>query len=105
MRVSSVPPDKSQALNQQLAEGVCSGPTWRTRRGRHTSNQATLKTINGSSAFWDLRIFEMDSAGCMLPTTRGVTISVTNIFELIKLIASAQGRAIALGLIDTETKK
>jgi hypothetical protein len=41
----------------------------------------------------------------MQPTTRGVTISVMNIFELIKLIASAQRRAIALGLIDTETKK
>jgi hypothetical protein len=48
----------------------------------------------------------MDSAGCMLPTTRGVTISVANIFELIKLVASAQGRAAALGLvIDREKPK
>jgi hypothetical protein len=58
-----------------------------------------LKTIKGSSAFLDLQNFEMDSAGDMQPTTRGIPISSAN--KLIRLIASAQ----RIGIIKPEAKE
>ncbi|MCP3444191.1 PC4/YdbC family ssDNA-binding protein [Bradyrhizobium sp. CCGUVB14] len=74
------------------------GAIWRSPRDKSTCIQGALKTYN-SNPYFDLRLFELDHAGRMRPTSKGITVSPQRLMQLAKLVGDAARTAARLGLI------
>jgi hypothetical protein len=75
------------------------GAIWKSPRDKRQCIEAKIKSYQGSPAFLDLRILEMDAAGRMQPTHRGITCSMARLPALAKLVGDAVRKAGAAGLL------
>ena len=94
-RALSPAQDKS-TIAEQLGDGIHLAAIWRGPRDRSRAIQFALREFNGHS-FLDIRQYQ-SSSGYMIPTTKGLTISVAQLGRFAHAAGSAYRRAVALGL-------
>lgn len=86
-------------IQQQLADGILIARLWRSPRDKTRALEVSLRSFKGSGAYIDIRLFEVDQAGHMRPTAKGVTASIGKLTDLRKAVGDAHRRAVDLGLI------
>jgi hypothetical protein len=87
------------ARRPELTEPVVVDKWWANRR--HDAIVTTLQSYMGHNLI-DLRKHAMGRDGVLKPTSKGITIKVTRLRDLLKAIETAIKKAEALGLIDEE---
>ncbi|MDN5003908.1 transcriptional coactivator p15/PC4 family protein [Bradyrhizobium sp. GCM10027634] len=80
-----------------LRAGIHLAALWRGPRDRSRAIQFTLREFNGVE-FLDIRQF-VSSSGFMIPTRRGVTISVQQLGRFAEAAGTAYRKAVAMGLV------
>ncbi|AWM07638.1 transcriptional coactivator p15/PC4 family protein [Bradyrhizobium symbiodeficiens] len=89
--------DLEAPAQAQLGEGVHLAAIWRGPRDRSRAVQFALKEFNGHQ-FLDVRQY-VASSGYMVPTTKGVTISVAQLGKFAAAAGAAYRKAVQLGLV------
>ena len=98
-RDPDIPAAPSAKHSVPLAEPVVVARFWKNRRGE--SVQAALLSYEGRECF-DIRQFYTSREGKHLPTTKGITILLLRLPELVDAVNKSLARARELGLIDAE---
>jgi hypothetical protein len=87
------------ASRPELPEPVVVDQAWLNRR--HDALVVTLSTFKGHNII-DVRKHVMNREGKLVPTGKGVAMTVTRLPELLKAIQKALSKARDLGLLDGE---
>jgi hypothetical protein len=90
------------ASRNPLPEPIVIDRFWKNRRKDAVVIQ--LSSYEGHNLI-DLRTHSMSSDGKLLPTKKGLAVSILRLPELAKAINKALARAVELGLIDGEASK
>jgi hypothetical protein len=92
-------PNSSAPAQEPLivSDGVHIGTVWKSPRDKTRCIQGTLKSFNGSN-FADFRVHTMDGHGRMIPTPKGITVSVKRLGQFAALVGNAYRRAATMGL-------
>ncbi len=86
------------SVQEQLANGgIHLAAIWRGPRDRSRAVQFALKEFNGHQ-FLDVRQY-VASSGYMVPTTKGLTISVAQLGKFAAAAGKAYRQAVQLGLV------
>jgi Transcriptional Coactivator p15 (PC4) len=91
------------ASRNPLPEPIVIDRFWKNRR-RKDAVVIQLSSYEGHNLI-DLRTHSMSSDGKLLPTKKGLAVSILRLPELAKAINKALARAVELGLIDGEASK
>ena len=87
-----------ESIEAQLANGgIHLAAIWRSPRDRSRAIQFSLRQFNGHE-FLDIRQYEA-SSGYMIPTNKGLTISIAQLGKFADAAGKAYRRAVALGLV------
>ena len=76
---------------------------WRLWKNRHRRDAivVSLSTFKDQNIF-GVRLYTTSEDGKMLPTTKGVTMGIRKLPELVAALVKADARARELGLIDDD---
>lgn len=93
------PQSRAQALrtDNASASDIHVGAIWKSPRDKSRAIDARLRHFNGHD-FAEFRLLQMDSAGRMVPTGKGVSVSVKQLGRFSQLVGSAYRKAEAMGL-------
>lgn len=80
-----------------LGDGISLGSLWRGPRDYSRAIQFSFREFNGS-AFLDIRQYN-NSSGYMIPTTKGITISINQLGKFVQCAGNAYREAVKRGLI------
>lgn len=83
-------------------DGIHIGCIWKSARDRSRAIDARLRQFNGYT-FAELRMLEMDTSGRMQATRRGLSVSISQLGKLSKLVGDAYRRAEQLQLTPRST--
>ncbi|MBY9051662.1 hypothetical protein K7462_30765, partial [Pseudomonas fluorescens] len=95
---------ESRALAQHAStypldgNGIGIASFWKSPRNRREAVQVSLRQYEGH-AYADFRVYAMDSAGRLVPTTRGIAIGLKTLPQFCKAAGDALRRATAMGLL------
>ncbi|MBR0975787.1 transcriptional coactivator p15/PC4 family protein [Bradyrhizobium japonicum] len=95
--IKPTPAPAQYSSQAQLRDGIHLAAIWRGPRDRSRAVQFALKEFNGHQLL-DVRQYE-SSSGFMIPTKRGLTISVAQLGKFAAAAGAAYRQAIKLGLI------
>jgi hypothetical protein len=87
------------ARRSELAEPVVVDQWWANRR--HDAIVTTLSTFKGHNII-DVRKHAMNREGKLVPTGKGVAMTVKRLPDLLKAVQKAIAKATELGLLDAE---
>jgi hypothetical protein len=85
-----------------LQEPVVVSKFWKNRQ--HDAIVTSLSTYEGRNLV-DVRMHHMNSAGCLVPTPKGISVVVLRLPELADAVNKALAKARELGLLDDEASK
>ncbi len=94
---TQAPAQDSHSTNSLIGDGIHVGAIWKSPRDRTQAIQVTLREYHGNP-YADCRLFVMNGSGHMVPTQKGLTVSVRQLGKLTKLIGDAYRKASSLGL-------
>lgn len=80
-----------------LGDGISLGAIWRGPRDRSRAIQFSFREFNGTE-FLDIRQYD-NSSGYMVPTTKGITISVKQLGRFAQCAGNAYREAVRRGLV------
>jgi hypothetical protein len=86
----------NSSIAEQLGDGIHLAAIWRGPRDRSRAIQFALRQFNGHE-FLDIRQYE-SSSGYMIPTSKGLTISIAQLGRFADATGKAYRRAVSLGL-------
>ncbi|KJC59907.1 hypothetical protein UP10_14525 [Bradyrhizobium sp. LTSPM299] len=81
-----------------LAEPVTIGKMWKSPRDRKRTIVFAIKQYEGHT-FLDCRLFDTNTEGQSVPTTKGVTIGMAQLTEFAANVGKSIAKARELGLI------
>lgn len=82
--------------NPSLTAGIGCGAIWKSPRDKSRAIEATLREFNGN-AYADFRMMQLDASGRMVPTGKGLTVSVKQLGKFSKLVGDTYRKAVDIG--------
>jgi hypothetical protein len=70
------------------SDGIHVGAVWKSARDKTQCIQGTIKSYCGNP-YLDLRVYALNASGRMVPTPKGITVSLAQLGKLTKLVGDA----------------
>jgi hypothetical protein len=81
---------------RDLTGGIGCGAIWKSPRDKTRAIEATLREFNGNS-YADFRVLQLDASGRMVPTGKGLTVSIKQLGKFSKLVGDTYRKAVEIG--------